>query len=165
MDHRHKIKSWEETRRIVETLRAEGKRIVFTNGCFDLIHLGHLRYLTEARSLGDFLIVGLNSDESVRRIKDKTRPLNPEDQRMEVMAGLEVVGGVVLFEQDTPLELIQTLEPDVLVKGGDWPVDRIVGREVVEGRGGLVLSIPLTPGISTSGIIDRILERYRPKGF
>ena len=160
MNLKHKIRTWQQAGELVQNLRTEGKRIVFTNGCFDLIHLGHVRYLSDARALGDFLIVGLNSDQSVRRIKDAHRPLTPEDQRLEVMAGLEAVGAVVLFDQDTPWELINTLQPDVLVKGGDWPVEKIVGRDVVEDRGGLVLSIPLTPGISTTGIIERILACY-----
>jgi D-beta-D-heptose 7-phosphate kinase/D-beta-D-heptose 1-phosphate adenosyltransferase len=161
MDHRTKIMTWTEAETRVKALRAAGGRFVFTNGCFDILHLGHLRYLAEARGLGDFLLVGLNSDASVRTIKDPRRPIVPEDQRAEMLAGLTAVDAVVLFDEPDPLALITLLQPDVLVKGGDWTPDRIIGRDVVEARGGRVLSIPLTPGLSTSNLIDRILDRYR----
>ncbi|MBU2549087.1 MAG: D-glycero-beta-D-manno-heptose 1-phosphate adenylyltransferase [Proteobacteria bacterium] len=159
-----KILSWPQARRRIEDLRREDRRVVFTNGCFDLLHVGHVRYLAEARGLGDFLIVGLNSDASVTRIKGSSRPLTPEHERAEVLAALTAVDAVVVFEQDDPLDLITRLEPDVLVKGEDWPVERIVGREIVESRGGKVLGIPLTPGVSTSAIIDRIADRARAAG-
>lgn len=131
-------------------------RVVFTNGCFDLLHPGHVEYLHRARELGDLLVVGLNSDASVRRIKGENRPVNPEGERAYVLGGLESVDYVLIFDQDTPLELIKEVQPHVLVKGGDWPVASIVGREEVESRGGQVLSIPLRPGFSTTGLISRI---------
>jgi len=155
-DHRRKIMTWEQARERVGLWKSEGKKVVFTNGCFDLLHVGHLRYLTEARGLGDRLIVGLNSDASVREIKAPPRPLTPQDQRAEVLAGLEVVDAVVVFDEPDPHRLISLLLPDFLVKGGDWPVEKIIGRDVVEAAGGRVLSIPLTPDISTTAIMDRI---------
>jgi rfaE bifunctional protein nucleotidyltransferase chain/domain len=144
--------------RRAKALQATGGTVVFTNGCFDLIHAGHVRYLCAARRLGDALVVGVNSDASVRRIKGPGRPLTPEKQRLEVLAALECVSWVCLFGDDTPLRLIRRIGPDVLVKGGDWPVERIVGRDVVEERGGRVLSIPLYRGVSTTGIIRNILK-------
>lgn len=131
--------------------------VVFTNGCFDILHPGHVDYLERARALGDCLIVGLNSDASVRRLKGVTRPINPQESRAWVLAALRCVDGVIIFDEDTPLELIQVVEPNILVKGGDWPVERIVGREVVESRGGRVLSLPLLPGYSTTGLVEHIL--------
>ena len=131
--------------------------VVFTNGCFDILHPGHVDYLQRARDLGERLVVGLNSDASVRRLKGPTRPVNDEASRAMVLAALACVDHVVVFEEDTPYELIRLVAPDVLVKGGDWSVDRIVGRDLVEARGGRVLSIPLLPGHSTTAIIDRIL--------
>lgn len=131
--------------------------VVFTNGCFDILHPGHVDYLQRARNLGERLVVGLNSDASVRRLKGPTRPVNDEASRALVLAALACVDHVVVFEEDTPYELIRAVAPDVLVKGGDWSVDRIVGRDLVEARGGRVLSIPLLPGHSTTAIIDRIL--------
>ena len=133
--YRDKIMTWPQARACVETEHAAGRKVVFTNGCFDLLHVGHLRYLTEARQLGDMLVVGLNSDRSVRQIKGPTRPITPEEQRAEVLAGLTVVDLVTIFDQPDPLQLIELLEPDVLVKGGDWPLDRIIGRDPVEARG------------------------------
>lgn len=141
-----------------ERMRREGKRVVFTNGCFDLLHTGHVRYLTEARGLGDALIVGLNSDRSVRALKGEGRPILNESERAEVIAALEAVDYVVVFEEDTPRKLIARLLPDVLVKGGDWPVDEIIGREAVEAAGGKVLSLPYVEGSSTSDIIRRIRQ-------
>jgi D-beta-D-heptose 7-phosphate kinase/D-beta-D-heptose 1-phosphate adenosyltransferase len=139
-------------------MRREGKRVVFTNGCFDLLHSGHVRYLTEARGLGDALIVGLNSDRSVRALKGEGRPILNESERTEVLAALEAVDFVVVFDEDTPQELIARLLPDVLVKGGDWPLDQIVGREDVEATGGRVVSLGYLKGSSTSDIIARIKE-------
>jgi len=141
-----------------ERLRREGKRVVFTNGCFDLLHPGHIRYLAEARALGDALIVGLNSDRSVRALKGEGRPILDESERAEVIAALAAVDYVVVFDEDTPQELIARLLPDVLVKGGDWPLDQIVGREEVEAAGGKVISLPYIEGSSTSDIIQRIKE-------
>ncbi len=141
-----------------EALRERGLRVVFTNGCFDLLHPGHVRYLQEARSLGDRLIVAVNGDATVARLKGEGRPLTPLDERMEVLAALACVDYVVAFEEETPFEIIEEIVPDVLVKGGDWTPDRIVGRERVEREGGKVLSLPYAPGYSTSGIIERIVD-------
>ncbi len=137
--------------------REQGARVVLTNGCFDLLHVGHIRYLQAARALGDVLVVGVNSDASVGLLqKGPGRPVIPDVQRMEVLSALSCVDYVVKFEEPDPLLLIETIRPDVLVKGGDWPIDRIVGRSVVEARGGTVVSIPLVPEISTSRILERI---------
>ena len=133
---------------------------MFTNGCFDLIHPGHVRYLRAARRLGDILVVGLNSDASVRRLdKGPDRPLVPEADRAEVMGGLEMVDYVSIFDEDTPYELIRAVAPDVLVKGGDWSVDRIVGADLVRARGGMVRSIPFAVGYSTTRLLQRIRRR------
>jgi len=137
-----------------------GLRLVFTNGCFDLLHPGHVDYLQRARELGDRLILGLNSDASVQRIKGDKRPIVPEMDRARVLSGLACIDHVIIFDEDTPYELIRAVQPDVLVKGGDWPVECIVGRDIVTERGGKVLSIPVLPGYSTTGIIERICERY-----
>ena len=137
--------------------RAQGKRIVFTNGCFDLMHVGHTRYLQAARALGDVLVVGVNSDTSVRTLdKAPDRPIVPEAQRAEVVAALGCVDFVVIFDESDPLQLITAIQPDVLVKGGDWVINRIVGREIVEARGGVVKTIPLVPGLSTTSLLQRI---------
>lgn len=142
---------------ILDRARKEKKRVVFTNGCFDLLHVGHTRYLQAARALGDILVVGVNSDASVRSLnKSPDRPIVGEAQRAEVLAALDAVDYVVIFTEPDPLNLITALQPDVLVKGGDWAVERIVGREVVERRGGTVRSIPLVPGISTTALVQRI---------
>ncbi|WHZ23934.1 MAG: D-glycero-beta-D-manno-heptose 1-phosphate adenylyltransferase [Nitrospira sp.] len=137
--------------------RRQGRRIVFTNGCFDLMHIGHTRYLQAARNLGDLLVVGVNSDDSVRALNKGTdRPIVPEAQRAEVLAALACVDHVVIFPEPDPGALIATIQPDILVKGGDWSLDRIVGRETVEARGGLVQTIPLVPGVSTTTLMQRI---------
>ena len=137
--------------------RRQRRAIVFTNGCFDLMHIGHTRYLQAARSLGDLLVVGVNSDESVRALKKgPERPIVPEAQRAEVVAALACVDYVVIFREPDPGSLIASLQPDVLVKGSDWPLDRIVGRDTVEASGGRVQTIPLVPGISTTTLIQRI---------
>ncbi|BFU92197.1 MAG: Glycerol-3-phosphate cytidylyltransferase [Nitrospira sp.] len=142
---------------ILSSERAKGKRIVFTNGCFDLMHVGHTRYLQAARALGDVLVVGVNSDASVRTLdKASDRPIVPEAQRAEVLAALGCVDYVVIFDESDPLQLITAVQPDVLVKGGDWMIDRIVGREIVEARGGVVKTVPLVPGMSTTGLLQRI---------
>lgn len=142
---------------ILAQAREQKKRIVFTNGCFDLMHVGHTRYLQEAKQLGDLLVVGVNSDASVRRLnKALDRPIVSDSQRAEVVAALGCVDYVVIFTEPDPLNLITTLQPDVLVKGGDWPVERIVGREIVEARGGIVKTIPLVPGMSTTSLIQQI---------
>ena len=142
---------------ILEQTRSQKKRIVFTNGCFDLMHIGHTRYLKAARALGDLLVIGVNSDASVRRLnKGVDRPIVPESQRAEVLAALECVDYVVIFSESDPGELIAALRPDVLVKGGDWALDKIVGRETVEAYGGIVTTIPLVPGMSTTSLLKRI---------
>jgi D-glycero-beta-D-manno-heptose 1-phosphate adenylyltransferase len=141
-----------------ERLRAERKRVVFTNGVFDLLHPGHVRYLAEARSHGDALIVAVNSDRSVRAIKGPERPINSEHDRAEVLAALACVDAVVVFDEDDPHAIISAIQPDVLVKGADWAADRIIGRDVVEARGGQVIRVQFAPGFSTTGIIERIKE-------
>ena len=142
---------------LLEAARRQKKRIVFTNGCFDLMHVGHTRYLQAAKQLGDLLVVGVNSDASVRSLnKAPDRPIVNESQRAEVLAALGCVDYVVIFTEPDPLNLITALQPDVLVKGGDWAIDKIVGRDVVEQRGGVVKTIPLVPGMSTTSLIQRI---------
>ncbi len=161
-DAANKIVTVKEAASRARQLQAGGGKVVFTNGCFDLLHAGHVRYLAEARGMGDMLIVGLNSDESVRSLdKSPERPLVPEAQRAEVMAALAAVDLVVIFAEPTPAEIIRAIEPDVLVKGGDWPVETIVGAEEVQARGGQVLSIPLVEGISTTNMVERILNHAR----
>jgi D-beta-D-heptose 7-phosphate kinase/D-beta-D-heptose 1-phosphate adenosyltransferase len=142
---------------LLSSERAKGKRVVFTNGCFDLMHIGHTRYLEAAKILGDVLVVGVNSDASVRTLnKAPDRPIVPERQRAEVLAALGCVDFVVIFDESDPLQLITAVQPDVLVKGGDWIIDRIIGREIVEARGGVVKTIPLVPGLSTTALLQRI---------
>jgi len=141
---------------LVARLRAAGKTIVFTTGVFDLLHVGHLRYLQQARTLGDALIVGLNSDRSVRANKGPQRPITPEAERAEVLEALSCVDGVVIFDEETPHDLIAAIQPDALVKGADWAEDAIVGRDIVEARGGRVVRVALEPGQSTSAIIGKI---------
>lgn len=148
-------------RRERERLRQERRRVVFTNGCFDLLHPGHVRYLEEARALGDALIVALNSDRSVRELKGDKRPILAEAERAEVMGALRCVDYVLVFDEPTPQRVIATLLPDVLVKGGDWSIDTIVGREEVEAAGGQVLSLPFVDGVSTSEVIERIVSRFK----
>lgn len=140
----------------LNTARARGARIVFTNGCFDLLHAGHVHYLYEAKLSGDVLVVGLNSDASVRRMKGCGRPIVPETERAEVLAALEMVDFVCVFDEDTPLDLIETVRPDVLVKGADWAPDQVVGRAEVESAGGRLVLVPLRPGLSTTRLIDRL---------
>lgn len=145
---------------LLSGVKEERKRIVFTNGCFDLLHVGHVRYLQSARALGDLLVVGLNTDASIRRLsKGPDRPIVPEHQRSEVLAALGCVDYVTLFDESDPLGLIAAIQPDVLVKGGDWKPDQIVGKDLVLERGGQVLVLPLVPDISTSTLIDRIRSR------
>ncbi len=145
------------TRAPIEAWRAAGEALVFTNGVFDLLHRGHVEYLEEAAAFGDRLVVGINSDDSVRRLKGPRRPIVPESERAELVAALACVDAVVLFDDDTPERLIRELRPEVLVKGGDWAIESIVGREFVESLGGRVLSIPLREGLSTSNLIERIV--------
>ncbi len=137
--------------------RTRGQRVVFTNGCFDLMHVGHTRYLQAARDLGDLLVVGVNTDRSVHSLsKGSDRPIVPERQRAEVLAALACVDYVVLFDEPDPGRLISEIQPDVLVKGGDWAPDTIIGRETVEARGGVVTTIPLVPGVSTTALVEKI---------
>ena len=140
----------------VERARRNGMRVVFTNGCFDLLHPGHIRCLEQARSLGDLLVVAINSDASVRRMKGAGRPVVPQQERAEVLAAMAAVDYVTVFEEETPQKIIARVLPQVLVKGGDWGSDQIVGRAEVEAAGGRVVAIPLEPGYSTTGILERI---------
>ncbi len=143
--------------RLKNILKNRGrKRVVFTNGCFDILHAGHVKYLAAAKAKGDILIVGLNNDASVKRLKGPTRPINTESDRAEVLAGLSCVDFIVLFKEDTPHALISAISPDILVKGGDWKVASIVGADIVLARGGRVLSIPFVKGRSTTGLIRKI---------
>lgn len=144
-----------------QRLGREGRRVVFTNGCFDLLHPGHVRYLAQARALGDALIVALNSDASVHQLKGAARPILKEQERAEVMAALACVDYVTIFDEETPRQLIAALLPDVLVKGGDWSLETIVGREEVEAAGGIVVSLSYIEGVSTTEIIERILATQR----
>jgi D-beta-D-heptose 7-phosphate kinase/D-beta-D-heptose 1-phosphate adenosyltransferase len=144
---------------LVQSLRQRGQRVVFTNGVFDLIHPGHVRYLQAARAEGDALIVGVNSDRSVRDYKGPTRPITPEHERAEILAALACVDAVVVFDEDTPDQIVRRLQPDVLVKGADWAADAIVGRDTVEARGGKVVRVPMEQGWSTSAMIEKIKGR------
>ena len=154
-----KLKPLPELVDLAAQARRKHLRVVFTNGCFDLLHVGHTRYLQETRALGNLLIVAINSDASVAALKGPLRPLVPELERAEVLAALACVDYVTIFDAPDPGDVIAAIQPDVLAKGGDWPVERIVGREIVESRGGRVVSIPLVPGASTTGLVRRILER------
>ncbi len=135
-------------------------KIVFTNGCFDILHVGHLRYLKNARELGTSLVIGLNSDESVRKLKGPNRPIHNESERSEMLMGLKCVDNVFIFEEDTPLNLIKTIKPDVLVKGGDWAIETIVGHDFVKSNGGEVFSLNFYEGYSTTNTIEKIIEVY-----
>jgi rfaE bifunctional protein nucleotidyltransferase chain/domain len=152
------MKSVEEGAAFARALRQQGCRVVFTNGVFDILHPGHIRYLQQARALGDALIIGLNADQSVRRNKGPERPINSEEERAEVLAALECVDAVVLFSEDTPAEIIAAIQPDILVKGADWGENAIVGRDTVEARGGRVVRVPVEQGFSTTSIIDKIKQ-------
>jgi D-beta-D-heptose 7-phosphate kinase/D-beta-D-heptose 1-phosphate adenosyltransferase len=157
---RQKIKTKKELRKIITDLKTRGKRIVFTNGCFDLLHIGHVRYLEKAKALGDILVVGVNSDSSVRKLKGRRRPILPEQERAEILSGLGCVDYVALFAEINPLKLITSLKPNVLVKGGDWTKEQTVGKEVVERSGGEVVILPFVKGASTSSLIETILKKY-----
>ena len=151
-----------QTADFAAVLRAAGRRVVFTNGVFDLLHPGHIRYLQAARAEGDALIIGVNSDRSVRAIKGPTRPINPESERAELLAALRCVDAVVIFDEETPAEIIRAIQPDVLVKGADWAADAIVGRDVVEARGGRVVRIGVEQGHSTTNLIKRTRRPAEP---
>ena len=160
---KEKIKQRKELLKIIKDLKAKGKRIVFTNGCFDLLHIGHIRYLEKARALGDVLVVGVNSDTSVRKLKGPKRPVLPKKERAEILSGLGCVDYITLFNERDPLKLITSLRPNVLVKGGDWTKEQIVGEEVVERSGGEVVIIPFVKGASTSNLIESILKKYEER--
>ena len=160
---KQKIKETKTLLRIIKDLKAKGKRIVFTNGCFDLLHIGHIRYLEEAKALGDVLVIGVNSDSSVRKLKGPQRPILPEEERTEILSGLGCVDYITLFDEIDPLKLITSLQPNVLVKGGDWTKEQTVGREVVERSGGEVVILPFVQGASTSNLIETILKKYEKR--
>ncbi len=157
------IVSLEDLLEILKGIRGK-KKIVFTNGCFDILHAGHADYLERAKNLGDVLIVGVNSDTSIKRIKGPQRPVLQEELRLKLLDSLKPVDFVVKFEEDTPIKLIEAIKPDVLVKGGDWPLDKIVGKDLVESYGGTVTTIPFRYEISTSKIIERVIELYCSEG-
>lgn len=159
-----KIQPIVKIKNIITERKNRGEKIVFTNGCFDLLHVGHVRYLREARSCGDYLVIGLNSDRSIQSIKGEKRPILPQEQRAEVLAALEFVDLVVIFDELDPLPLISLVQPDVLVKGADWEYDEIIGREVVEQGGGRVVRISLVPDMSTTTIINLIRSRFGGNG-
>jgi len=159
-DSDSKIKNLDVLSHLIAQERTRGRQVVFTNGCFDLLHVGHVKYLQKARQLGDLLVVGLNSDASVRRLKGERRPLIEQSERAHILAALDCIDYVVIFDEDTPLKVIEALSPTVLVKGGDYSVDQVVGREVVESRGGRVELVQFVDGRSTSRIIDKILASY-----
>ena len=154
---KNKIKSQEGLKRLLKREKADGRSIVFTNGCFDVLHVGHVRYLEEAKSLGDILVVAVNSDRSASTLKGPSRPINAELDRAEMIAALACVDYVTLFDESDPYRIISILKPDVLVKGGDWTKETTVGRDIVEQEGGRVVIIPYAEGYSTSALIDRIL--------
>ncbi len=154
------VVSEKDIEKIVKKLKESGKKVVFTNGCFDLIHVGHIRYLKEAKSLGDVLIVGLNSDKSVKKIKGEKRPIISERDRAEILDSLKHVDYVVIFDEKDPKKLISKIIPDVLVKGGDWSEDRIIGADIVKKNGGCVKSLPFFEGFSTTKIVEVILKKY-----
>ena len=153
-----KILDREQLRRACAVWKFKDMKVVFTNGCFDILHLGHIEYLAKAANLGDVLVIGLNTDLSVHRIKGESRPINDENSRSMVLASLNFVTAVVLFDEETPYELIKTIQPDILVKGRDYKIKEIVGHDIVLARGGKVKTIELTPGYSTSGIEQKILK-------
>jgi D-beta-D-heptose 7-phosphate kinase/D-beta-D-heptose 1-phosphate adenosyltransferase len=158
-----KIVDLETLQKILAEARSGKRRIVFTNGCFDLLHAGHIQYLEEAGKLGDLLIIGLNSDRSVNELKGRQRPILKQEERARILAGLASVSYITIFDESTPLELIKALLPDLLVKGGDWGTHQIVGRAEVEAAGGVCLSLPFAAGQSTTSIIERVLEQYSLK--
>ena len=160
MSYLSKIKHIKEAKNLVDKLKKRGEKVVFTNGCFDILHLGHIRYLSEAKKQGDFLIVAINSNSSVRRIKGEKRPIIDEKARAETIAALEFVDMVIIFSEDTPYDVIKVLNPDVLIKGGDWKEEDIVGADVVKKTGGKVLTIPYISGYSTTSIIEKIIKLY-----
>lgn len=159
-----KIRGREALRDVLDVERTQGKKIVFTNGCFDLLHVGHVKYLQKARRLGDLLVLGLNSDDSIRRLKGENRPLIGQDERAHILAALDCIDYVAIFDEDTPLELITALRPDILVKGGDYTPEGVVGKDVVESHGGRVELITFVDGKSTTNIIEKVLKQYGNEG-
>ncbi len=159
-----KIKDLAELVPIVRGLQREGKQVVFTNGCFDLLHLGHIRLLQQGKSLGDVLVVGVNSDSSMRQIKGEARPIVPADERLEVLSALEVVDHLFLFDEPDPGNAIAQLRPDILVKGGDWREEEVVGRDTVQSYGGRVVTLPYYGDHSTTKLIELVVERYSSPG-
>ena len=157
----NELKTIDEIKSIRKKLKSENKKVVFTNGCFDLIHAGHIDYLSKAKAMGDILIVGLNSDASIKRIKGDKRPILKEDERAFIISNLKPVDYITIFEEDTPAELIEEIIPDILVKGADWSIENIIGREVVEANGGEVKTIEFINDQSTSKIIKSILNKYK----
>ena len=160
-EYRNKIRDLSSVKKEIEALKAQGKRIVFTNGCFDLLHPGHTRYLYAARNLGDYLVVAVNTDRSVKAIKGEHRPIQSQDERTELLAALSFVDAVVLFDEDNPLNIVRHLLPNVLVKGGDWTEDQIIGADEVKQAGGVVKSLPFVTGYSTTAIIESIRDKPR----
>jgi D-beta-D-heptose 7-phosphate kinase/D-beta-D-heptose 1-phosphate adenosyltransferase len=160
---KQKIKGNKELQKIIDDLKAKGRRIVFTNGCFDLLHIGHIRYLEEAKALGDVLVIGVNSDHSVRNLKGLQRPILPEEERAEILSGLGCVDYITIFNESDPYQLISLLQPHVLVKGGDWTKETTVGGELIEKLGGEVVILPFAKGSSTSNIIETILKHYEKR--
>jgi rfaE bifunctional protein nucleotidyltransferase chain/domain len=160
---KQKIKGNKELQKIIDDLKAKGRRIVFTNGCFDLLHIGHIRYLEEAKALGDVLVIGVNSDHSVRNLKGLQRPILPEEERAEILSGLGCVDYITIFNEPDPYQLISLLQPHVLVKGGDWTKETTVGGELIEKLGGEVVILPFAKGSSTSNIIETILKHYEKR--
>ncbi len=161
MDLHSAILPLDDAKQLVYRAQQLGKTVVFTNGCFDILHAGHVQYLEKAKALGDMLIVAINSDASVRRLKGAPRPINSEQDRAYILSRLKPVDAVVVFDDDTPLRVIETLLPDILVKGSDWAVENIVGKDIVEAHGGEVRTIEFLDGRSTSGTIEKILKAYR----
>jgi D-beta-D-heptose 7-phosphate kinase/D-beta-D-heptose 1-phosphate adenosyltransferase len=158
-----KIVGVDEITKISFELKSKGKKIVFTNGCFDILHRGHVEYLSKAKQLGDVLIVGLNSDSSVKMIKGDKRPIVPQEDRAFILSNLSFVDYIVIFDEPTPYELISKIVPDVLVKGSDWSQENVVGRDIVEANGGKVVLIEIVPGRSTTNVIKTIIERFCPR--
>ena len=157
----NKIKDISRLKAITDSLKRQGKKIVFTNGCFDILHRGHIQLLGKAKSLGDVLVVAINSDSSVKKIKGKKRPINSTINRAVVLSAIEFVDFITIFSEPDPAKVIKKLHPDILVKGGDWKMDEIVGKDLVESKGGKVISLPLAKGYSTSHLIEEIVKRYK----
>ena len=158
-----KILTRQEIPKVVARARGQGKRLVFTNGCFDILHVGHIKLLQRARSLGDLLVIGINDDVSVRSLKGESRPLIGENERAHVLAALDCVDFVTIFPEATPLALLELIRPDVLVKGGDYAIHEVVGRDLVESYGGRVELVPVVEGFSTTDLVRRIVEKYRER--